>query len=213
MSPSKRSVDNDKPCKPKKMKPYRPPSKKESPTMNRTTRSTVIAFTATLLLAPPAALFAADAPQEAMILTPKPGPAPRINGPKVYGCRPGHPFLYRLPCTGERPMQFTVRDLPAGLKLDIRTGIITGTAPERGEYQVAFQAMNRHGKCERGFKIVAGDRLALTPPMGFNDWYAYYDRVTDADMRFAADSMISNGMADAGYQYVNVVLVRIVPTR
>ena len=40
--------------------------------------------------------------------------------------------------------------------------------------------------------------------MGFNDWYAYYDRVTDADMRFATDRMISNGMADAGYQYVNV---------
>src|SRR6185503_7829386 len=140
----------------------------------------------------------------AVILTPKPGPAPRINGPKVYGCRPGHPFLYRIPCTGERPMQFTAKDLPASLKLDVQTGIMTGTVPKKGEYKVTLQATNQHGKNERTFKIVAGDKLSLTPQMGFNDWYAYLDKVTDADMRFAADVMISSGMADAGYQYVNV---------
>jgi len=28
------------------------------------------------------------------ILTPAPGAIPHINGPQVYGCRPGHPFLY-----------------------------------------------------------------------------------------------------------------------
>ncbi|HWH67919.1 MAG TPA: NPCBM/NEW2 domain-containing protein, partial [Candidatus Sulfotelmatobacter sp.] len=38
--------------------------------------------------------------EQAVILTPKPGPAPRINGPKVYGCRPGSPFLYRIPAQG-----------------------------------------------------------------------------------------------------------------
>ena len=34
--------------------------------------------------------------EEKILLTPKPGPAPHINGPKVYGCRPGHPFIYRI---------------------------------------------------------------------------------------------------------------------
>ena len=142
--------------------------------------------------------------EKAVILTPKPGPAPRLNGPKVYGCRPGHPFLYRIPCTGERPLQFTANPLPASLKLDVQTGIITGTVPAKGEYQVTLQAMNSHGRNERMFKIVAGDTLSLTPQMGFNDWYAYTGNVTDADMRLAADVMISSGMADAGYQYVNV---------
>ena len=51
-------------------------------------------------------------PEERVILTPKPGPQPRINGPKVYGARPGHPFLYRIPCTGTRPIRFTA-DRPA----------------------------------------------------------------------------------------------------
>ncbi len=54
------------------------------------------------------------------------------------------------------------------------------------------------------FKLVVGDTLALTPPMGWNDWYTHYERITDALMRQAADAMISSGMADFGYQYVNI---------
>lgn len=142
--------------------------------------------------------------EEAFLLTPKPGPAPRINGPKVYGCRPGNPFLFRVPCTGERPMQFTAKDLPATLSLDIQTGIITGTAPERGEYRVTLRAVNQHGSCERVFKIIAGDKIALTPTMGFSSWYGYFTHATDADFRYAADKMLSSGMADVGYDYLEV---------
>ena len=40
--------------------------------------------------------------------------------------------------------------------------------------------------------------------MGWNHWYAHYDRVTDKLMREAADVMVASGMADVGYQYVNI---------
>ena len=40
--------------------------------------------------------------------------------------------------------------------------------------------------------------------MGWNHWYAHYNRITDAMMREAADIMIASGMADVGYQYVNI---------
>ena len=138
------------------------------------------------------------------IYTPKPGPKPRINGPLVYGCRPGHPFLYRIPCQGERPIRFSVKGLPDGLQLDPSTGIITGTVPAKGEYPLLIQAVNSKGKAKRDFKLVSGDKLALTPPMGWNHWYAHYDRITDKMMREAADVMISSGMADVGYNYVNI---------
>ncbi len=141
--------------------------------------------------------------EEPVILTPKPGPAPRINGPKVYGARPGNPFLYRIPATGARPMTFAA-NLPEGLALDPQTGIVTGTTPPRGEYAVTLKAANSHGTAQRKFTIVAGDLLALTPPMGWNHWYAHYNRVTDKMMREAADVMIRTGMADVGYQYVNI---------
>ena len=139
------------------------------------------------------------------ILTPKPGPAPRLHGAKVYGARPGRPFLYRIPCTGRRPIQFSAENLPASLQLNAATGIITGRAPaRRGEYAVTLKAVNSGGSDSRSFKIVAGDTLALTPPMGWNDWYTHYNRITGKLMRQAADAMVSSGMADFGYQYVNI---------
>jgi alpha-galactosidase len=139
-----------------------------------------------------------------ILYTPREKPEPRINGPLVYGCHPGHPFLYRIPCQGDRPIRFSVQGLPASLKLDPETGIITGTVPEKGEYDLLIQADNSKGKAERKFKIVSGDKLALTPPMGWNHWYAHYDRITDKMVREAADIMISSGLADVGYQYVNI---------
>jgi len=143
--------------------------------------------------------------EERVILTPKPGPEPRINGPKLFGARPGRPFIYRIPSTGERPMEFAAQDLPASLSLDASTGIITGRVPEQpGEYVVTLKATNGHGSAQRPLKIVVGDTLALTPPMGWNSWYIHYHRVTDKVMREAADQMIASGMADFGYMYVNI---------
>jgi alpha-galactosidase len=146
------------------------------------------------------------APQEAkVILTPPPGPEPRINGPKVFGARPGRPFLYRIPCTGQRPIRFAADNLTEDLRLDPSNGIITGRVPQqRGEYAITLTATNDHGTATRPLKLVVGDQLALTPPMGWNSWYIHYHRVTDKVMRQAADQMIASGMADYGYMYVNI---------
>ncbi len=142
--------------------------------------------------------------EPAEILTPPPGPAPRINGPTVYGCRPGRPFLYRVPVQGNRPMKFSAHGLPKTLRLDPATGIISGAAPAVGLYRVELRAKNAAGKSAREFRILSGDTLALTPSMGWNHWYAHYDRITDAMIREAADILLSSGMADVGYEYVNI---------
>jgi len=123
----------------------------------------------------------------------------------VYGVRPGRPFLYRIPCTGVRPIRFSAKGLPAPLHLDPSTGIVSGQTPEKaGDYAVELRAANKHGKTARRFKIVVGETIALTPPMGWNDWYTHYDHVTDKLVRQAADAMIASGMADYGYQFVNI---------
>ncbi|HUB17708.1 MAG TPA: glycoside hydrolase family 27 protein [Acidobacteriaceae bacterium] len=46
--------------------------------------------------------------------------------------------------------------------------------------------------------------LAATPPMGWNSWNHFAGRVNDADVRAAADAIVSSGMRDAGYIYVNI---------
>jgi hypothetical protein len=48
------------------------------------------------------------------ILTPEPPVTPRLPGAKVFGVRPGRPFLFTIPATGERPMEFAVDHLPEG---------------------------------------------------------------------------------------------------
>ena len=138
------------------------------------------------------------------LLTPIPPLAPGLNAPPVFGCRPGHPFLFRIPCTGERPVTFSAEGLPASLACNPSTGVISGRAPGTGTYAITLHALNRHGSQSRRMVIESGSVLALTPPMGWNHWYTHYGRITDSLVRDAADFMISSGMADAGYQYVNI---------
>ena len=46
--------------------------------------------------------------------------------------------------------------------------------------------------------------VAQTPPMGWNSWNYFAGKVTDKDIRGAADQLVATGMKDAGYIYVNI---------
>ena len=46
--------------------------------------------------------------------------------------------------------------------------------------------------------------LALTPPMGWNSWNKFAEKVDDKAVREMADAMVTSGMKDAGYVYVNI---------
>jgi alpha-galactosidase len=52
--------------------------------------------------------------------------------------------------------------------------------------------------------LVDAQKVALTPPMGWNSWNFFNGRVTDKDIRDTADLLVSTGMRDAGYVYVNI---------
>ena len=47
-------------------------------------------------------------------------------------------------------------------------------------------------------------QVAATPPMGWNSWNYFAERVTDKDIRAAADEIVATGMKDAGYIYINI---------
>src|SRR5215469_1607560 len=51
---------------------------------------------------------------------------------------------------------------------------------------------------------VADNSLARTPPMGWNSWNKFAGKVDDAAVRGVADAMVSSGMKDAGYIYINI---------
>jgi len=52
--------------------------------------------------------------------------------------------------------------------------------------------------------IANAQQVAMTPPMGWNSWNYFAVKVTDKDIRDSADQMVSTGMKDAGYVYVNI---------
>src|SRR5436190_5232352 len=142
------------------------------------------------------------------ILTPKPGPAPRINGTKVFGVRPGHPFLFTVAVTGDRPMTYAADGLPSGLRIDPATGFIRGTVKDKSEYKVTLRAKNAAGEDKRDFKIVCGPLIGLTPALGWNSWNVFGRNVSDELARTAADAMVKDGaygrLIDHGWTYINL---------
>jgi alpha-galactosidase len=143
-------------------------------------------------------------PEQAVILTPKSSPQPRINGARVFGVRPGSPFLFTIPATGVRPMAFSAKGLPAGLTLDPNTGRITGSVGKAGTYPVTLEAKNAKGKASRDFRIVVGEAIALTPPMGWNSWNYLGCEATDAKVRAIGDAFVKLDLINHGWTYVNL---------
>lgn len=145
------------------------------------------------------------APREkAVILTPPPARTPRINSAKILGVRPGHPFLFTIAATGDRPMTFSADDLPEGLQLESSSGHITGMLKEAGEHTVTLHAKNARGEAQEKFKIVCGSQIGLTPAMGWNSWNCFASSVTADKVKAAADAMVKSGLINHGWTYINI---------
>src|SRR6185437_11312059 len=54
------------------------------------------------------------------------------------------------------------------------------------------------------FRPLPPNGLAPTPPMGWNSWNKFHAAVDDAGVRAMADAMVSSGLRDAGYRYINI---------
>jgi alpha-galactosidase len=131
-------------------------------------------------------------------------PLPRINGAMKVGIRPNTPFYYPIAVTGKRPVRYQVEGLPEGLSVDKQTGIITGVPVKTGEYAVQLTVTNPLGKAQRTLKMVVGDQLAYTPPVGFLSWNLVEGLVNETFLKEMADAFVAFGFRDAGYQYINM---------
>jgi hypothetical protein len=131
--------------------------------------------------------------EEQIIAAAKAGAAPQFNGARIVGIRPGTPLVYSLAVSGAHPLEFSAKKLPDGLSLDPNTGIISGSLNRAGEYTVKVAAKNSAGKAKTKIKIVCGDTLALTPPMGWNSYDAFGDSVVESEVmanaRYVAEKM------------------------
>jgi len=145
-----------------------------------------------------------EAPVTAEILTPTALRTPAIHGPKVFGVRPGSPFLFSIPTTGDRPMTFSARGLPRGLKLDSTTGQLTGSVRRLGSYKIKLSARNGLGRTERDFTIRVGDAICLTAPMGWNSYNVWGANIDADRVLAAARAMVNSGLSQHGFTYINI---------
>jgi alpha-galactosidase len=74
-------------------------------------------------------------------------------------------------------------------------------------------AANAQGAASATSSSQSYNGLALTPPMGWNDWYEYKCNVTQADVLANARALVRSGLARLGYDYVNLDDCWMAPTR
>ena len=129
----------------------------------------------------------------------------RINGAKIFGARPGSPFLFKVPVSGPKgkPL-FHAEGLPEGLSIDESSGLIAGFAVKRGSYDVKLQVHIGSSQASSSLRILIGDGISLTPPMGWNSWYCHSESVSDDAVRKAAKAMDAKGLSRHGWTYVNL---------
>jgi alpha-galactosidase len=138
------------------------------------------------------------------ILTPPSVKTPKINSAKLFGVTPNNPFLYTIAATGQKPIVFSVENLPNGLVLDKKTGIITGHVAQRGTYVTTLKAKNGFGEATKQLTIKIGDTIALTPPIGWNGWNSWADKIDREKVIASADAMVKMGLRDHGWTYINI---------
>jgi len=129
--------------------------------------------------------------------------APKINTAGCIGASAGKPILIRIAATGERPIEFTAAELPEGLVLD--GNVIRGSVEHGGEYAFSVTASNVHGAYTKKITLEVGfGGVPITPLMGFTSWNAFGFFVTQQQMEDTARRMLELGIAEYGYDYINI---------
>ncbi|MFR9660583.1 MAG: putative Ig domain-containing protein [Rikenellaceae bacterium] len=140
------------------------------------------------------------------ILTPAIPDRASINSPERFGVRPGAPFIYNVAVSGVVPIELSAENLPKGLKLDPESGIISGkiTDLKQQRYNVTLKAKNRFGSDVQNLEIVVGEKIQITPPMGWSSWIATKKTVSAAAVMRNANQLVELGLKNLGYEYVNI---------
>jgi alpha-galactosidase len=141
---------------------------------------------------------------EKYLLTPAPSPLPKINSPKIFGAKPGNPFMYFIAATGEKPMVFKALHLPDGLKLDSLTGHITGTVHKKGVFPVELFSKNALGSHKQKVVFKISDTISLTPPMGWNGWNSWAREIDQQKVIASSKALLNNRLIDYGWHYINI---------
>jgi alpha-galactosidase len=134
---------------------------------------------------------------DTLVLTPAmPGPPP--------GMKPGGPDAGMPPSGGPPPGSGAAAGSSPGGPPSFQIGPVTA---RRGTPTTSYRAASvDYAKLPRitlpDLHTIPANGLAKTPPMGWNSWNKFQTHIDDATVRGIAETIASNGMKDAGYEYV-----------
>ena len=82
--------------------------------------------------------------------------------------------------------------------------IPTETLLRAGACAIAALLVAGSGQAAPAAQTAPAKTAAPTPPMGWNSWNHFAAKIDDATVRAQADAMVSSGLRDAGYRYINI---------
>ncbi|MGN6376125.1 MAG: glycoside hydrolase family 27 protein [Sphingomonas sp.] len=113
-------------------------------------------------------------------------------------------FQIERPSPGDAPTTWTIRRDGDGVKVqgDIWYQHVaaigrSGRATEIARYLLPPNPLP-------ALRKLPANGLARTPPMGWSSWNHFADKIDDTTIRQIADAMVSSGLRDAGYRYINI---------
>lgn len=125
-------------------------------------------------------------------------PGPPAGG--VLGTGPGS----RPPGMGAGPAGGPPSGGPGGMRM-LSGPLVARRGPPTPSYRAPSIDYKTLPKVEApALKHLPWNGLAKTPPMGWNSWNKFRTAIDDTTVREIADAMVSSGMRDAGYIYVNI---------
>lgn len=99
---------------------------------------------------------------------------------------------------------FTAKKLPKGLNLDQHNYRLRGSIDKPGTYIITLTVKNSLGEAKRDLRIVVGEGIVLTPPMGLNSWNIYASKLRQDLVLANAKAMVTSGLINHVWTYMNI---------
>jgi uncharacterized repeat protein (TIGR03803 family) len=136
---------------------------------------------------------------EFLVLTVTEPMAPKINSPLTAAATVGQAFSYQITATN-LPTSYAADSLPAGLKVDTTTGLISGMPTTAGTFSPEIGAQNTSGFDDEKLTLTVSAAPVLAPkitsPLAASAMvgvtFTYQITATNAPSGFAADSLPAN---------------------
>lgn len=116
--------------------------------------------------------------------------------------QPGVRFMQKLRCQAEDAV-ISVKDLPEGLTFNEERCLVEGIINEEGVYNYTAVIELGEERSETPVTLTVSSNLQQpTPFMGWLSWNVVEGEISNEVVEVVADAMVSQGLLDAGYNYL-----------